>query len=191
MRPSAYIAHHIPGRIRVRVPDAKGNPRLLREIGDKISQVAGVESVESSALTGSFLIRYDPKLYGELGRRLNGSGDSAMPFELTTPKPAATHSRARSRRRKPSHRRSHVASAVSDAFAEFDDAVRDATDNLLDLKVLLPAVAAAFGLMVLPRSASTPLWLTLMIFSFHSFLSLNLEEAIGAEEAAEAAELLG
>ncbi len=193
MRPAAYIAHHTPGRMRVRVPEAKGNPQLLRQMEDRLARVTGVERVESSALTGSVLILYDPKLYGELGRMLDGSGDSAMPFELTAPKPSAARSRARSRRRKPSsRRRSHVAETVSDAFTELDDAIRDATDNQLDLKVLLPVVAAAFGLMVVPRAASTPLWLTLMIFSFHSFLSLNPEESIEAEAAAEAsAELLG
>ncbi len=190
MRPAAYIAHHIPGRIRVRVPAARGNSQLLRQIDEKLARVSGIESVESSALTGSVLIRYDPKLYGKLDRMLDGSGDSAMPFELTVPKTAATRLRARSRRRK-SRRRSHVAEAVSDLFAEFDDAIRDATDNELDLKVLLPVVAAAFGLWVLPRAASTPLWLTLMIFSFHSFMSLNAEDSLGLEAIEASEELLG
>lgn len=180
MRPAAYIAHHIPGRMRVRVPGAKSNPKLLRQINDKLARVAGIESVESSALTGSVLIRYDAKLYGELGRMLNGSGDSTMPFELRSSKPVASRPSSRSRGRRPRRRRSHIAAIVSDVFTEMDDVIRDATDNELDLKLLLPVVAAAFGLWVMPRAASTPLWLTLMIFSFHSFMTLNAEESVGA-----------
>jgi hypothetical protein len=190
MRPAAYIAHHIPGRIRIRIPAAKRNSQLLSQVGEKLAKVSGVESVESSALTGSVLIRYDPELHGKLVRILNGPGESAMPFELTAQKAPPARPRARSRRRK-SRRRSHVAEAVSDLFTEFDDAIRDATDNELDLKVLLPVVAAAFGLWVLPRAASTPLWLTLMIFSFHSFMSLNAGDSFGLEAIEASEELLG
>lgn len=55
MRPVAYIAHDIPGRMRIRVADAKGNPRVVGDLVEKLGKVAGVESVEGSTTTGSML----------------------------------------------------------------------------------------------------------------------------------------
>lgn len=188
MRPVAYIAHDIPGRMRIRVPDAKGNPTLVRDLVDKLGKVSGIESVEASATTGSVLLHYDPELHGELGRMLKGSGESTMPLRIEEPARRKPTSRPQRRKRPP---QSALARAISETSAALDDAIREATDNQLDLRVLMPLAMAGIGLMIIRRPAATPLWLTLMIFAFNSFMSLQgpaLDEEIAAAEAS--AELL-
>jgi hypothetical protein len=35
------IAHQVPGRVRMKIPSAKGNPALLQEIGDAFGKIPG------------------------------------------------------------------------------------------------------------------------------------------------------
>ncbi len=55
---SCYI-HHLPGRLRVRVPGLKGNPAGALEIVDGLTALDGVTGAEVNPITGSVLIRYD------------------------------------------------------------------------------------------------------------------------------------
>ena len=54
-----------------------------------------------------------------------------------------------------------------------DREIRIATDNTIDLKVLLPAGLAVWPFLKPGIEASTPLWVTLAISSFNSFVSLH------------------
>lgn len=51
--------HHVPGRLRARVPRLKGNHHAAACLAGKLQAVAGVESVSASTVTGSVIIRYD------------------------------------------------------------------------------------------------------------------------------------
>jgi hypothetical protein len=170
MRPEAYVAHHIPGRLRIRIPGAKYNSELLEEIKQTTRGLPNVLDVECNPLTGSLLIWYRPAAHRTFEKTLAQSLDSAVPFSLQTP---ATQNRARSRRRNEKYRPSHVATAVIDAANELDQEIRYATNDQLDLRVLLPFVAAGVGILALRTTRVTPLWLTLLIFAFSSFLGLH------------------
>src|SRR5215471_4321858 len=80
MRPTGYVAHHIPGRIRIRIPAAWGDPGLLEQIRTVAESVPGVESVESNATTGSVLIHYSIDACQDFELRLSAAGHSG--FEL-------------------------------------------------------------------------------------------------------------
>src|SRR5689334_13348950 len=54
------LLHATSGRIRIRVPDIKGNPPLAREIQQQLSGFRGVRRVEANPVTGSVLLLYDP-----------------------------------------------------------------------------------------------------------------------------------
>jgi hypothetical protein len=54
--------------------------------------------------------------------------------------------------------------------------VKRATDNNLDLAVLLPLTVGAIAVRKLKSPESTPLWLTLAIFSFQTFLTLHTQQ---------------
>ena len=186
MRSTAYTASHIPGRIRLKIPHAKHNARVLEAIAESTRTLSGVQSVEHNPTTGSLLIHYDPQLNGNFEKQLAEHGASTRHFSLQPSQPQASG-------RRPSRRQSEAAKTISHFFTSVDDEVRYVTDNYLDLKVLLPLAAIGVGITTFAREGSrvTPIWLTLGIFAFSSFLSLHSVVGSPAEEAvAEEAMLL-
>jgi len=67
--------HHIPGRVRLRMPEFKANAKGAQEFQAAMQQIPGVASVEINLLTGSVLVHYDGSsktaqlLHGFLQRR--------------------------------------------------------------------------------------------------------------------------
>ena len=52
--------HHVPGRLRVRVPSVKGNPECGGVVEASMRGISGVKHVRSNTLTGSVVVEYDP-----------------------------------------------------------------------------------------------------------------------------------
>ena len=59
MKVKLQIAHQVPGRIRMKVPSAKGDPALLAEIQKTFSAIPGIEQVVVNPETGSIVLKYD------------------------------------------------------------------------------------------------------------------------------------
>ncbi len=186
MRRSAYTASHLPGRIRLRILGAKHDAQLMEEIAQDIVALSGVEGVQLNLATGSLLIHYAADLYRDFENTLTERGNATRQFSLEQPQ-------LRRSSRHPSHKSSELGKAVTRLFATLDDEIRYATDNQLDLKVLVPLIAMALGIATIPRSGSraTPLWLTLAIFAFSSFLGLHGATESPAEQVEEALVLNG
>jgi glycosyltransferase A (GT-A) superfamily protein (DUF2064 family) len=55
---SCYV-HSVPGRLRVRIPAAKGQPTTAEKLADRLNALEGITSVAANPVTGSILIRYD------------------------------------------------------------------------------------------------------------------------------------
>lgn len=51
--------HHVPGRLRIRIPELKRNPAMADSLKTKLESTSGVRSVIANSLTGSVLIHYD------------------------------------------------------------------------------------------------------------------------------------
>ncbi len=171
MAVDAYVHHHIPGRLRIRVPAAKGEEGLLRELSSAIAKAPGITEVEYNQLTGSILIQYSPQKHSNLDSLDAGLSASAVPIVVKKVLPADHASLGRRQHRR--GRRSIAAIKVDSFFSQLDNEIRSATDNELDLKFILPLVVGALGIFSLRYSSTTPLWLTLLIFAFHSFLGLH------------------
>jgi hypothetical protein len=45
MKVKPQIAHQVPGRIRMKIPSAKGNPAMLEEIQKTFAAIPGIEEV--------------------------------------------------------------------------------------------------------------------------------------------------
>lgn len=58
---NSYI-HHVPGRLRVRVPAAKGNSFRASRIARELVALEGVTCAEANPLTGSVLVWYDTEM---------------------------------------------------------------------------------------------------------------------------------
>src|ERR1700730_5364777 len=78
MLPRVYIAHHIPGRLRIRIPTARSNSALLQKLSELAQSVPGVERIECSQLTGSLLIHYSADAYKNFESWLSLNGDSTF-----------------------------------------------------------------------------------------------------------------
>jgi len=168
---SASIAHRIPGRIRIRIPSAKADSEFLEQARTALAALPGVLEVTSNPLTGSIVVLHVPGAELGLEGAMPPQNGSTLPFVIAPAKPNVDPPRRRRRRKAP--QRSYLASAITETVADFDDAVRVATGNALDLKVLLPIVAGVLGLTMLRGTRRTPLWLTLLIFAFTSFTILH------------------
>ncbi len=57
---SCYL-HHVPGRIRIKIPGIKGKPFYAQELAKKLQLIAGVYLVSVNSLTGSVLAYYDER----------------------------------------------------------------------------------------------------------------------------------
>jgi hypothetical protein len=167
MAVEAYVHHHLPGRLRIRVPAAKGEETLLRELGSAIARAPGVDQVEYNPVTGSILITYSPAEHHSLDSLHDSLKASAVPITVKRLKPAGSHARRRH------SGRSAAATKIDSFFSQLDNEIRNATDNEIDLKFILPFAVGVLGILSLRRTAATPLWLTLLIFAFHSFLGLH------------------
>ena len=56
----SYYVHHVPGRMRVRIPAIRCNPCKAVEI-ENLLTLQGVEKVEINRLTGSAVVTYNPE----------------------------------------------------------------------------------------------------------------------------------
>jgi len=56
------LAHHLPGRLRLRSAVLKGNALASEEARRHLAQIDGVTSAWANPLTGSVLLEYDPNV---------------------------------------------------------------------------------------------------------------------------------
>lgn len=58
MSATAHLAHGLPGRTRLKVPDKRGDMKFFTSAGQQLGECPGVTQVEANARTGSLLIRH-------------------------------------------------------------------------------------------------------------------------------------
>lgn len=59
MLPDAYITHATQGRVRIRIPDRKGDSTYFASLKEKLaglSELPGIQRVEANPMTGSILV---------------------------------------------------------------------------------------------------------------------------------------
>jgi hypothetical protein len=56
------IAHHVPGRLRLRSAALKGNACASEQVRRHLAQIDGVTSARANPATGSVLLEYDPNV---------------------------------------------------------------------------------------------------------------------------------
>ena len=60
---SSYI-HALEGRLRIKIPEVKGNAGKALEVENYLRLLSGLEQVSANTLTGNVLILYNPRLIG-------------------------------------------------------------------------------------------------------------------------------
>jgi hypothetical protein len=177
--------------MRIRVPSAKGDPQALEEIRRNLASVVGVNSVEVNESIGTLTIAYDPKQHVNFEAHIANEQSQQHVSLSSTPSSApklgdlskidemfvkeaeflAAHS--------------HTAQALMEWINKLDREVKRATNNAVDLKVIAPLALAAGVFFELGVAASTPVWLTLGLFSFNHFVDMHSHPADGDAASAE------
>src|SRR5947209_6784574 len=76
------IAHHVPGRMRIRVHGGKRNPRILDHVRQSLVGSDGVTRIEANRDTGSLVVHYRNKNPKQFAEEVAGRGRETQAFHL-------------------------------------------------------------------------------------------------------------
>ncbi len=171
-------AHRTRGRIRLVIQEFKNHPKSLEDVKRVIAPMHGVCRVDVNSTTGSVTVHYNPALYGKFHEQLAVQGEASGAFHLDPPSFGEGGELVKNVEAEAEFlsRHSETARTIVDSFSALNRAVKRATDNNIDLKVLLPLGLAVYSFLEIGIETSTPLWITLGIFSFNSFVSLHTRQ---------------
>ncbi len=60
--PHAHIRHRMPGRVRLHIPSKKHDPEYFARVGQKLTELEGVQAVKTDSRTGTLLITHEGEL---------------------------------------------------------------------------------------------------------------------------------
>lgn len=72
-----YYVHHVPGRLRVRIPELKQRPNRIQRVHEALENQSGIEGIEHKRATGSVVVHYDPDILDD-ARILNALSYSGL-----------------------------------------------------------------------------------------------------------------
>jgi hypothetical protein len=181
------IVHQVPGRIRMKIPSAKGNEEQLASYKEVLSLLPGVEDIDINPVTGSIVLKYDPGLNRNLHTRIDNHLDGhGRPPPRPRPPTNEIDAVAQKIEQEAEYLAEHSESAR--AFVDFcrtvDNEIKIATKNVIDLKMLLAIGVVGFTIFEVGAAAATPVWVTLTLFGLNHFIEMQTAEA---EESVEAA----
>ena len=167
------IAHQTPGRVRMKVPSAKGNPDLLREIGEAFGVIPGIERVTVNEVTGSVVLHYDTDHHAAFNQGL--SQGFLSPNQSYRAPATDIDNLARRIEDEAEFLASHSASAkaIVDFFKNLDREIKIASHNVVDFKILLAVGIIGVTVFEVGATAATPIWLTLTVFSLNHLIELH------------------
>jgi hypothetical protein len=181
MKGHAQIAHQMPGRIRIKIPAARGNPELLELIRQHFARIPGLEQTRIRPDAGSIVLRYDPKDESGFEARLMEQWKEVLP--LLPHRHARTHKAPDNEFETVTHNietearflanHSHSAKIVVDFFRDADRTIKHFTNNAIDLKIILALALAVATFVEIGAGAATPMWETLALFAINHFIEMH------------------
>jgi hypothetical protein len=187
MKVKLQIAHQVPGRIRMKVPSAKGDPALLEEIQKTFSAIPGIEDVVVNPETGSIVLRYDADRHADFhaGFTHRFNEHHGGPPAYHRPPTNEIDALATKIQEEADFLAEHsdAAKAVVDFCKHWDREIKTASGNLVDLKMVLCIGLVGFMIFEVGASAATPVWVTLTLFGLNHFIEMQSELAESARTA--------
>jgi hypothetical protein len=174
------IAHQVPGRVRLKIPSAKGNAELLRQISETFGVIPGIEQIIVNPTTGSVVLHYDADRHDEFHGQFRAMHHVDQP-------PSTEIDRIAHRIEEEAAflaRNSKTARAVVDFCKQLDTEIKRATDNNVDLKIVLALGIIGFTVLEVGASAATPVWVTLTIFTLNHFIEMHAVHGNGGPASA-------
>jgi Heavy metal associated domain 2 len=170
-----HIAHHVPGRLRLKIPSAKGDLGLLQQIEDAATRLPEVERVEIKPSTGSVVIEYRADQAGSFASRvLSASRETGLvSFGAADFAEGEVFAAAIEAEAEFLSDHSLTARGIIDFLSNLNQSVKRSTNSAVDLRLLLPLGLGVYSVLIAPKNSPSPLWVTLMIFSINSFINLH------------------
>jgi cation transport ATPase len=163
------VAHQVPGRVRMKVPGAKGNPEMLQQIAQTFAAIPGIQQITVNPATGSLVMRYDTDQHDEFHDHFcNHVGHARPPTNEIDALANKIEAEAEFLAR-----HSESARAVVNFCKKVDGEIRSATDNNVDLKILLAAGIIGFTVLEVGAAAATPVWVTLTLFALNHVIEMH------------------
>jgi hypothetical protein len=187
MKVKLQIAHQVPGRIRMKIPSAKGDPALLEQIQQTFSAIPGIEQVVVNPETGSVVLRYDADRHDDFHagftHHLNEHhGGHHQPHRPPSNEIDALASKIEEEATFLAEH-SDAAKVVVDFCRHWDHEIKKASGNMFDLKMVLCVGLVGFMIFEVGASAATPVWVTLTLFGLNHFIEMQSELAESARAA--------
>lgn len=158
--------------MRIRVHGGPRNAKALQHLKDTISDLPAVTRTEVNPETGSLVVHYRHEKPKEFEQELRRHGADMESFALDIG-PAGEMWQEIEKEANFLAAHSELARSIVEGTKRIDQGVKIATDNELDLKVLVPLGLAVFSFFFIGTDVATPLWVSLGVFSFNSFVSLH------------------
>jgi hypothetical protein len=184
-KPSIRVAHSSPGRVRLKVRHGKRDPAVLEGVAESFRRIPGIERVETNPVTGSVTLKFDPDRQRQFMHEVERAGALSLgPPKTDIDKLAdviegeaeflAQHSAG--------------ARAFVDFVKGLDREVKVASNNSVDLKLLLAGGVVAAMVFEIGATAATPVWVTLLLFGANHFVELRASSEARKAEVREPAE---
>jgi hypothetical protein len=181
MNAKLHIAHHVPGRLRVKVASAKGNSELLDQMKRLFDETPGVHGIAVNPATGSLILHYDPTQQAEFYNHFKARyARHALPVSTLPSNEIDNIVNTIQGEAEFFAERSLMVRTIVALFKSIDQQVRVATDNTIDLKIVAAVGFAGLALMEIGVTAATPMWVTLAIFALNHLAELNLPDTAHA-----------
>src|SRR5215831_6831544 len=177
------IVHFLPGRVRVKLPRLKGNAFLAGEIEHTLTALQGICHVETSTMTGSVLVLYEPHLLASLdleavGRLTELAHTLGLSFEDVDMDALQhwLHTVANGTR-------AETPTALGNNITAFFDNVYTGMTKISggwgELRTLVPLTLAFLGLrsLLLTDTPPFPTWYDYLWFAFGTFAVLHVPRA--------------
>src|SRR5580692_11920413 len=175
-----HVAHQVPGRVRMKIPSAKGNPELLEQMKQTLSVIPGIEEVIINPATGSLVLHYDTdqhdEFHGHLERHTGGHHKPAPTNEID-----ALASKIQQEAEFLAEN-SHTARVVVDFFKQVDAGIKTGSHNTIDLKIVLAVGIASFTILEVGANAATPVWVTLAMFGLNHLIEANTPKGVDPDD---------
>lgn len=173
------VVHCLPGRIRVRLLQLKGNASLAGQVERTLTALQGIRHVETSTTTGSVLVVYEPLLLASLdsaavGRLLALAETLGLSFEAVDMDElqrwlhAVMHGT-------PSEMPTTLGSGMAASGGSMNAGVTEVTGGWGELRTLVPLTLAFLGLrsLLLTPQLPFPAWYDYLWFAFSTYMVLN------------------
>lgn len=85
MSAKAYVVHHAPGRIRLRVPERRHDVIFFADVQARLGKCPNVSSAEVNPLTSGILVHHTGELYAVIGQALAAGLGDLVEIEMSAP----------------------------------------------------------------------------------------------------------